>query len=125
MKELTADERQDLIEHTKRIAASMKTHRKGRYNFGGSSPAQSNFSAVANFSSDYSDFGSFDGIYDGEDIAQYNAGAKEVAAMSEIRRLTLSSTIKDNLKQWILKKNNISNRNRAAKMEAQKAFDNR
>lgn len=121
MNELTADERQEIIEHTKRIAANMKTHRKGRYDFKSN---QSNFSGVANFSSDYSDFGSPDGIYDGEDFAEYNAKAKEVAAMSEIKKLTLVHSIKANLKEWILKKNNISNRNRAAKAEAQKAFDN-
>lgn len=122
IKELTHAERQMIIEHTKQVAASMTTHRKGRYEFKAKQP---NFSGVANFSSDISDFGSFDGIYDGEDIAEYNAKAKEVAAMSQIRRLTLSSTIKDNLKQWILKSNNISKRNRAAKLEAQKSFDNR
>lgn len=52
------------------------------------------------------------------DFASFNEKAKQEAAMSEIRRLTLSHTIRDNLRQWILKKNAIAKRNRERKAEA-------
>jgi uncharacterized membrane-anchored protein YjiN (DUF445 family) len=94
--------------------------------------ASSNFSsATANFSAafDTSDVGNPEmtdySVYDNcSTFAEYSAKAKEVVAFAEIRKLSLTHSIKDNLKQWILKKNNISKRNRAAKLEAQKAFDN-
>lgn len=122
MKTLTNAEKADIQALTDAYAASVKTHpTKGKHDFKGSE-TESNF---ANFSADIADFGSFDGIYDGNDIAEYNAKAKEVAAMSQIRKLTLAHSIQANLKEWILKKNNISKRNRAAKLEAQKAFGNR
>ena len=44
IKELTDEERQEIIEHTKRIAATMKTHRKGRYEF---KAKNSNFATFA------------------------------------------------------------------------------
>jgi hypothetical protein len=88
--------------------------------------AQSNFSSV-NFSADVEDVGNeeFSFMNDVEfNFADYNKAAKEQVAFAQIRKLTLTHSIKDNLKQWILKKNNISKRNRAAKLEAQKSFDN-
>ena len=122
LKELTHAERLEIIEHTKRFAANMKTHRKGRYEF------KSNF---ATFSAGYvEDFGNPEsaesGIYDDcSTFAEYNAKAREVSSFAEIRKLTLVHSIQSNLKEWILKKNNVSKRNRAAKLEAQKAFSNR
>lgn len=123
IRNLTPQEKAEIQAITDVHAASLKTHpTKGKYDF---KAKQSNFSSVANFSSDYSDFGSFDGIYDGEDTAEYNAKAREVASMSDIRRLTLAHSIKSNLQEWILKKNNIVKRNRAAKAERQKEFEKR
>ena len=124
MIELTAAERQEIIEHTKRFAATMKTHCNGRYEFKAKQP---NFSSV-NFSADIEDVGNeeFSFMNDAEfNFAAYNQAAKQQAAFSQLKKLTLTHSIKDNLKEWILKKNNISKRNRAAKLEAQKAFDNR
>ena len=90
-----------------------------------------NFSSV-NFSANpyVEDCGNPDGnesgIYDDcQTFAEYNTKAREQVAFGRIKSLVANSNVQKSLKEWILKKNNISKRNRAAKLEAQKQFEKR
>lgn len=98
----------------------------GQSNFSSVNFAADNFHAPpVNFAADMSDFGNPSGVYEADDYEDYSRQAKAEFAIQQIRRLTLSSTIKDNLKEWILKRNAITKRNRERKAEQQKAFAER
>ena len=65
-------------------------------------------------------------IYDDcQTFADFNTKAREQVAFGRIKSLVANSNVQKSLKEWILKKNNIVKRNRAAKLEAQKSFSNR
>jgi hypothetical protein len=109
-------------------AAANETEKKRRIDELKAKFLTGNFSSVANFSnSGYcEDNGSETGIYDDcQTFADFNTNARQQVAFSKIKSLVANSNVQKSLKEWILKKNNISKKNRAAKLEAQKAFSNR
>ncbi len=109
-------------------AAANETEKKRRIDELKAKFLTGNFSSVANFSnSGYcEDNGNESGIYDDcQTFAEYNTKAREQVAFGRIKSLVANSNVQKSLKEWILKKNNTSKRNRAAKLEAQKAFSNR
>ena len=119
LKELTHAERLEIIEHTKRFAASMKTHRNGRYEFKAKQP---NFSSV-NFSADIEDVGNeeFSFMNDAQfNFADYNKAAKANFGLAEVKNIVARHNVRDSVRAYALQRNEIIKRNKAKKAEKDK-----
>lgn len=116
MKALTAEERQTIIEHTKRIAATMKTHHKGRYDFKAKQPNFSSFALSA-----VEDDGATDGVYDDDFLLP----ERRESALMDIKRHLIRADIAETTGNYIKRQNSIRERNRQRVADTRKAFDNR
>ena len=85
-----------------------------------------NFSSVR-FSADVSDVGNeeFSFMNDVEfNFAAYNRAAKQQAAFSQLKKLTLVHSVKDSIKQYLTSRNSVIKANKKKKAEADKLHKN-
>lgn len=110
MRDLTPAELAEVQQMTDSVARQFKTRKPA--DTGGD--AGLTFSGQVNFSDNRP-----------ADKADFFAPEKAETALFDIKRLVVKHSVADSIKQYVLKQNEVRRRNRAAKLEAQKAFEKR